>query len=122
MGLSMPKASQNPRTSSPPLGEVPCGNIVTGTPYVSPLIEIDHLGNVGQRGKGRLVDRVVKARATVQQKQGRFRLHGRSVRHEAGTFNVEVELGAVHFDKHGPLNPVRTAATLTQLQGESTRR
>jgi hypothetical protein len=88
-GFSMPRASQNARTFVAPLREIPPlpGAILAAA--VAAMVEIDDLGGIGQSRIGRLIDRMVEARAAVEQEQGGLLPHDRTFGDELGALDVE---------------------------------
>ena len=67
---------------------------------VAAMVEEDDLGDVGQRGERGLVDRVIQARAAVEQEERRLLPHHGAVGHEARAFHVEEEPHPVDDDAH----------------------
>src|SRR6267143_6242312 len=70
-----------------PLRQGP-GLLRTGfTAAISTMIQEDDLRDIGQSREPRLVDRMVKAGATVEEDQRRLVPHAATVRHEAGALD-----------------------------------
>jgi hypothetical protein len=65
------------------------------------MVEIDDLGDVGQSGVGRPVDRVVGARAAMEHQQHRLFAHRRAVGDQFRTLDVEEQTHPVHGHMHG---------------------
>jgi hypothetical protein len=69
---------------------------------VAAVIEIDDLGDVGQCGVGRTVDRMVGAGAAMKQEQCRLFLHARPVGDEFRALDIEEQPYPVHRHVHDP--------------------
>ena len=84
-----------------PLRQVPAfARPVLAAP-VAAMVEIDDLGDVGQRGVSRPVDRMIGAGAAMQHEQGRLLPHDRSIGGEFATLDVEEQAHPVHGYVHG---------------------
>src|SRR5215207_1116818 len=60
-----------------PVRQLPCLSRTILAAAVAAMVEIDDLGNIGQGGVGRLVNRMVEAGTTMEQEQGRLLPHHR---------------------------------------------
>src|SRR5262245_18752337 len=85
-----------------PLRERPglLGTSVTAA--VTTVVQVDDLGAIGQARVGRLVNRMVEARAAMQEQQRGLFPHDGSIRHEADALNVEEKSHAIHQYAHRP--------------------
>jgi hypothetical protein len=85
-----------------PLRQVPAFPRAILASTIASMVEVDHLGNVGQGRIGGSVDRVVGAGATMEKEQGRLFPHGRTVRHQLRALDVEEQSHPVDEHVHGP--------------------
>ncbi len=101
MGLAIPRASQNARTSSAQTSnDQSAGSCRAERPW-SAQVQVHDLRRGGQRREvGLEVGVVVAAGATVEQHDRRPLAHGRAIGYEGGTVDVEPQLGPVDVDLH----------------------
>jgi hypothetical protein len=69
-------------------------------PALSPMIEVNQLGHVGERAHGRFEAAVIATRATMDDEGDGAFAHDGAVRDETGAFDVEVEAGAANGGIH----------------------
>jgi hypothetical protein len=119
IGRTIPTDSQNARTSSPhcahvvaPLREGPSLACAWVAAAVAAVVEVDDLGDTGQRRECRLVDRVVETGATVEKEKRRLFPHDWAVGNEAGALDVEEEPHAIHEHMHARRAPEPWGQTL----------
>ncbi len=67
---------------------------------VAAMVEIDDLGDIGQGGVGRLVNRMVEAGAAMKQEERRLFPHRRAVGDEFRALDIEEQPHAVHRHVH----------------------
>jgi hypothetical protein len=83
-----------------PLGQIPVLLRAVLAAAVAAMVEIDDLGNVGQGGVGRPVDRVVGAGVAMQHQQHRSFPHRRAVGDEFRALDIEEQPPPVHRYVH----------------------
>ena len=60
------------------------------------MVEVDHLGYIGQLREVRFVTRMVKAGAPVEEHERRFLPHGGTIGYEAGTLHIKEQSYTIH--------------------------
>ena len=85
-----------------PLRQLPAFGGAVLAAAVTPMVQIDDLGDVGQGGVSGPVDRVVGARAAMQHQQRRLLPHDRAIGDQFCAFDIEEQPHTVDAHMHGP--------------------
>ena len=72
-----------------PLRQLPGLSRTVLAAAVAAVVEIDNLGDIGQGGVGRFVNRMVEAGAAMEQEEGRLFPHHRPVRNQLRALDIE---------------------------------
>ena len=83
-----------------PLRQIPALARAVLAAAVAAMVEIDDLGDIGQGGVGRPVDRMVGAGAAMQHQQHRLFPHHRAVGDEFRALDIEEQPHPVHRYVH----------------------